>query len=342
MKPSGLHAVLMVIAMFPAAVRAQTQKDPPAGVVAEVDGEKISSQDLDQTAGESLADAERQVYKLKQKKLQELIDDRLLAKEAKRRNVTLDALVASEVTAKAVPVTNDDIHRIYELNKAQLQRPEAEVADQIRSLLQDQKIADRRREFAKSLEANSKVEIYLDPPPPFRMAVGANGPSSGAANAAVTIVEFEDFQCPFCRKAQETVQQVLAQYKDKVRLVHRDFPLQPLHPDSEKAHEAARCALEHGKFWEYRELLYKNAPAAGPQQLMTYATQLGMDSDDFKKCVDSGKYKDAVLRDEGEGEKLGVQGTPAFFINGRPLSGAQPQSEFARVIDEELKLQAPR
>jgi protein-disulfide isomerase len=336
-----LPAVLLTLAMLPAAMPAQTPKDPPAGVVAQVDGERISSQALNEAAGESLAKAELQVYQLKQKKLQNLIDDHLLAKEAKRRNVTLDALVASEVTAKAVPVTNDDIHRIYELNKAQLQRPEAEVTDQIRSLLQDQKIADRRREFAKSLEANSKVEIYLDPPPPFRMTVGIEGPTSGAANAAVTIVEFEDFQCPFCRKAQETVQQVLAQYKDKVRLVHRDFPLQPLHPDSEKAHEAARCALEHGKFWEYRELLYKNAPAAGPL-LMSYATQLGMDSDDFKKCVDSGKYKDAVLRDEGEGEKLGVQGTPAFFINGRPLSGAQPESEFARIIDEELKLQAAR
>jgi protein-disulfide isomerase len=336
-----LPAVLLTLALLPAAMPAQTPKDSQAGAVAEVDGERISAQALNEAAGESLAQAEQQVYKLKQKKLQDLIDDHLLAKEAKRRNVTLDALVASEVTAKAAPVTNDDVHRIYELNKAQLQRPEAEVADQIRSLLQDQKIADRRREFAKSLEANSKVEIYLDPPPPFRMTVGVEGPTSGAANAAVTIVEFEDFQCPFCRKAQETVQQVLAQYKDKVRLVHRDFPLQPLHPDSEKAHEAARCALEHGKFWEYRDLLYKNAPAAGPQ-LTTYATQLGMNSDDFKKCVDSGKYKDAVLRDEGEGEKLGVTGTPAFFINGRPFSGAQPESEFARIIDEELKLQAAR
>jgi len=310
--------------------------------VAEVEGERISLQDLKEASGEPLARLEQQAYQLKQQKLQQIIEDRLLAREARQRNISLESLIDAEITSKAAEVTPEEIHRVYELNKNQLQKPESEVEGQLRSLLHDQKVAERRREFAKSLQANAKVSVYLEPPPPFRAEVGVDGPSRGAAHALVTIVEFEDFQCPFCKKAQDSLQQVLVRYKDKVRLVHRDFPLQPLHPASLKAHEAGRCAEEQGKFWEYRDLLYKNAPAAGPEQLTNYASQIGMNLPDFKKCLDSGKFKAVVQKDEDEGVRLGVQGTPAFFINGRLLSGAQPESEFARMIDEELNKRAQR
>lgn len=313
------------------------QSAAQTATVAEVDGERISLQDLNEASGQPLATLEEQAYKLKQQELDQMIDDRLLAREAHRRNISLAALIDAEVTSKAAEVTPEEIHRVYELNKNQLQKPESEVEGQLRSLLHDQNVMTRRHEFAKTLRASAKVSVYLEPPSPFRAAVGVDGPSRGPANAPVTIVEFEDFQCPFCKKAQDTVQQVLIKYKDTVRVVHRDFPLQPLHPASWKAHEAGRCAEEQGKFWEYRELLYKNAPAAGPEQLNTYALQVGMDSADFKKCLDSGRFKAIVQRDEAEGDRLGVQGTPAFFINGRPLSGAQPESEFSRMIEEELK-----
>jgi protein-disulfide isomerase len=336
------RALLLVLAISLRVLPLFGQKDPPAGTVATVNGETISAKDLSEASGEPLAKLEQQVYQFKQEKLQEMIDDRLLAREARRRNVSLQSLMDTEITAKAAPVTAEDIHRIYELNKTQLQRPESEVADQLRSLLLEQNVATRRHEFAKSLQADSKVSIFLEPPPPFRAAVGVDGPSRGPADAQVTIVEFEDFQCPFCKKAHDTLQQVLDLYKDKVRVVHRDFPLQPLHPAAMKAHEAGRCAQEQGKFWEYRDLLYKNAPAADPEQLTTYATQLGLDSADFKKCVDSGKFKAIVQKDEAEGERLGLTGTPAFFINGRPLAGAQPESDFARIIDEELNTRAQR
>src|SRR5262249_30545548 len=152
-------------------------------------------------------------------------------------------------------------------------------------------------------------------PPPFRSHLGLEGPSRGPADALVTIVEFEDFQCPFCKKAQDTLQHLLIRYKDKVRMVHRDFPLQPLHPASRKAHEAARCAEEQGKFWEYRDLLYKTTPGASPDQLNHYASEVGIDVAEFKQCLDSGKFGAIVQKDEDEGERLGVQGTPTFFIN---------------------------
>jgi len=318
------------------------QSEAQITTVADVNGERISLQDLKQASGEQLAMLEDQAYRLKQQKLEQMIGDRLLAREAGRRKVSVESLIETEVTSKAAAVTAEEIHRVYELNKNQLQKPEPEVTDQIRTLLHDQKVAIRREEFVKSLQSLAKVSIFLVPPDPFRSDVGAEGPSRGAADAPVTIVEFEDFQCPFCKKAQGTLEQVLLRYKDKVRVVHRDFPLQPLHPASQKAHEAARCAEEQGKFWEYRDLLYKNAPAAAPEQLNDYASRTGMDVTAFKQCLDSGKFKLVVQKDETEGNRLGVQGTPAFFINGRLLSGAQPENEFARVIDEELNKRAQK
>lgn len=333
--------LLAVAALFiSSALNAQTAAD--LDTVAEINGDRISVRDLQQASGEPLARLEEQVYQLKQQKLQQMIEDRLIAKEAQRRKVSVESLIDSEVTAKTAEVTAEEIHRVYELNKNQLQKSESEMAPQIRSLLRDQKIAQRRAEFAKSLQAQAKVTIHLDAPPPFRAEVSAEGPSRGDADAPVTIVEFEDFQCPFCKKAVSTMDEVTARYKGKVRLVHRDFPLDSLHPASLKAHEAARCAEEQGKFWQYRDLLYKNAPAASPEQLEDYASRAGLDVNAFRKCTDSDKFRTLVQKDESEGERLGVQGTPAFFINGRLFSGAQPAEDFARIIDEELNKRAQR
>lgn len=307
--------------------------------VADVDGDKISLQELTQASSALLVRLEQQAFRIKQQKLQELIEDRLLAHEAKRRNVSLESLINDEITSKAAEVKPQEIDALYELVQNRLHKPESEVEGQLRSLLHERNITARRHEFAKTLQTNAKVSVYLDPPTPLRMAVGVDGPSRGPSDALVTIVEFEDFQCPVCKTVRGPLENVLLRYKDKVRVVHRDFPLQSLHPDSWKAHEAARCAEEHGKFWEYRDLLYKNAPAASLEQLTSYASQIGLDSSEFKKCIDSGKFKDAVQKDEDEATRLGIGGTPAFFINGQLLSGAQPESEFVRVIDEELKTQ---
>jgi protein-disulfide isomerase len=342
MKMRSAPVLLVIASLLLLTLSMSGQSETEMSTVAEVNGERISWQDLKQAAGEPLAGLEQQTFRLEQQKLEQLIGDRLLAREAQRRNVSLDSLVDTEIKSKAATVTPEEIHRVYELNKNQLHRPEPEVQDQISSLLRDQQIAVRRQAYVKSLQAQAQVKVYLLPPVPFRAEVTADGPSRGSADASVTIVEFEDFQCPFCRKAQETLEQVLARYKDKVRMVHRDFPLQSLHPASWKAHEAARCAEEQGKFWEFRALLYKNAPAAGPEQLSSYASQASMSLPDFQKCVDSGKFRAVVQKDENEGERLGVDGTPAFFINGRRLSGAQAETEFARIIDEELNKRAQR
>jgi protein-disulfide isomerase len=152
----------------------------------------------------------------------------------------------------------------------------------------------------------------------------------------VTIVEFTDFHCPFCKRVLPTLTQIERQYGEKVTVVFRDFPLDRLHPQASKAHEAARCADEQGQFWAYHDRLYANAPKASSEQLTAYAREVGLDVAAFEQCLSSGRHQDAVHQDVAEGTRLGVTGTPTFFVNGRLLVGAQPLAAFVGVIEEEL------
>jgi len=226
---------------------------------------------------------------------------------------------------------------LYEANKAQLQNSEAELRTRLEVFLKTQRQSARRLEVLATLRTAANVKISLATPAPFRAVIRGTGPVRGSATASVTIVEFEDFQCPFCRQVHDTVERILAKYDTAVRLVHRDFPLDELHPSAHIAHQAGRCADEQGKFWEYRAVLYANAPAASPDALADYASRVKMDPARFKSCLARiDELNAAIQNDLAEGERLGVSGTPAFFINGRLLSGSQPESEFSRVIDEEL------
>jgi len=157
----------------------------------------------------------------------------------------------------------------------------------------------------------------------------------GAAAPAI-LVKSEDFRCAFCKRVQATIAEVLFRYADSVKVVHKDYPIVPLHPGARKAHEAARCANEQGKFWVYHDKLYENAPKASPEQLKAYAQEVGLDPAAFDQCFSNGKYQAAVQKDIEDGTRAGVTGTPAFFINGRALSGAQPLERFVQLIDDEL------
>jgi protein-disulfide isomerase len=161
-------------------------------------------------------------------------------------------------------------------------------------------------------------------------------PFKGGEKAAVTIVEFSDFHCPFCRQVISTLAQLEARYGDKIKLVFRDFPIESLHPGATKAHEAARCANEQGKFWLYHDKLFASSPSSSPEVFKGLAKEVGLDVTGFETCFDSGKYQAAVKKDIDDGNRLGVTGTPAFFINGRLVTGAQPLEAFARIIDDEL------
>jgi len=236
-----------------------------------------------------------------------------------------------------LPVGDDEIGVFYKLNKARIAVDLDKAREQIRGYLHNQKIQAQKALFLKSLRSNAKVVTYLKPPPVFRAELSIAGePFKGSEKARVTIVKFEDFHCPFCKQAQPTLNELLSRYNGQVRLVHKDLPLESLHPQARQAVEAARCAYEQGKFWEYHDTLYANSPKASADDLKSYGKEVGLNVDSFDRCFASGKYKAVVQKDLNEGAQLGLSGTPTFFINGREISGNLPLKAFEAIIDEEL------
>ena len=305
--------------------------------LAEVDGTAITQGDLDRSAGKALSNAREQLYKLERVKLDEYIGATLLTREAKNRNISVSTLLEQEVNNKVAPVTEEEIQSLYTTNKARIGVELDKVHDQIRDYLREQKIAAQKAAYFKTLRSRAKITTYLKPPPVYRVEVPFSGaPIRGAEKAPVTIVKFEDFQCPFCKTAQPTFKELLKKYDGKVRLVHKDLPLEEIHPLARPAAEAARCAGEQGKFWEYHDKLYVDSPKLSADDLKSAAKEVGLNVPSFEQCFASGKYRAAVQKDLNDGAQLGLTGTPAFFINGREISGAQPLEAFAAIINEEL------
>jgi len=305
--------------------------------LAEVDGTSITRAEVDRAAGKPLSNAREQLYKLERQKLDEYIGAILLTREAKSQSISVSTLLEREVDGKIAALTEDEIRSFYEKNKARLPVDFDKVHDQIRGYLREQKIENQKAAYVKELRSKAKITTYLKAPPVFRAELALNGaPIRGAENAPVTIVKFEDFQCPFCKTAQPTFKDLLKKYEGKVRVVHKDLPLEAIHPLARQAAEAARCAGEQGKFWEYHDQLYSISPKLSIEDLKSSAKQVGLNSAAFDQCLPSGKYRAAVQKDLNDGAQLGLTGTPAFFINGREITGAQPMEAFAAIIDEEL------
>jgi protein-disulfide isomerase len=164
-------------------------------------------------------------------------------------------------------------------------------------------------------------------------------PFIGDKNAPLTIVEFSDFQCPFCgRFRSQTFDQIKSEYIDtgKVKFVYRDFPLHSIHPEAGKSAEASECADDQGKFWEYHDKIFENQQSLSNSNYKQWATDLGLDSSKFDECLDSGKYTSEVAKDLADATAVGARGTPYFLIGNQPVSGAQPFAAFQQAIDSQL------
>jgi protein-disulfide isomerase len=302
-----------------------------------VDHRAILASDLQKFAGRELSVQRENLYKLEKQKLDQYISAFLLTQEAKKRGVSVEAVLDQEVNSKILAVGDDEIDVFYKSNKARIAVDLDKVREQIRSYLHNQKIEAQKALFLKSLRSNAKVVTYLKSPPVFRAEISVAGePFKGSEKAPVTVVKFEDFQCPFCKQVQPTFNELLSRYNGKVRLVHKDLPLESLHPQARQAAEAARCAYDQRKFWEYHDKLYATSPKASGDDLKSYAKEVGLNVDSFDRCFTSGKYKAVVQQDLNEGVQLGLTGTPTIFINGREISGNQSLEAFEAIIDEEL------
>ena len=276
------------------------------------------------------------LYQARSRALQAIVEDRLLAAEAQRAGVETDSLLAREIAVRVKPIDDAEVTALYEENRKQMgARTLEEMRGQLRNYLAANATSRARAGYVADLAALAGVEVLIEPPR-RQLVVGAAEPARGPADAPVVIVEYSDFQCPYCWRVQTTLAQIGETYGDQVRHVFRDFPLD-MHKDAHRAAQAAQCAHEQDVFWAYGEILFENMRRLGDEHLQRYAEEVGMDTAKFAECLASGRYVPAVDADLASGKKHGVTGTPALLINGRFLSGAQPLAVVRQLIDDELR-----
>lgn len=289
---------------------------------------------LEQKRQQFLVTFERDKKNAVEDALEEIVNDKLLDLEAKKRSITVKDLVQQEVDNKVTVPTEETVRKFYDDNKAVINGSFIETALEIRNYL-----LERSRDNAVSslLTTLRKDYGYKSLVEPDRAKVEVQGhPSKGPTSAPVTIVEFSDFECPFCGGLFPTLRRVEETYKDKIRIVYRQFPLNNLHPHAQKAAEASLCANEQNKFWQLHDAMFTDQQNLTVEDLKSKAATLSLNATTFASCLDSGKYATNIRDSIAEGSKLGVDGTPALFINGRYLGGNQPYDVIAKIIEDEL------
>ncbi len=300
-----------------------------------VNGQPVYEEGLMSVAGPSLLELQNQEYKLKSDALDKLLIKKLIEAEAKKKGLTSEELLKQEVDSKVAEPSDDEAKGYYLAGKNQTTLPFDEIKSQIKQLLKNSEIQQAREKYASSLREKADVSILLQPP---SLEVGYDPARvRGDAKAPVTIVEFADFQCPYCKNVQATLKELLTKYQGQIKLAYRDFPLEALHSHAETAAEASRCAGEQGKFWEYHDALYADQKKLDRTDLLETARKHGLDAKSFESCLATGKFKAQVEHDIQDGARAGVSGTPGFFINGVFLNGAVPAAEFEQIINRELK-----
>jgi protein-disulfide isomerase len=244
-------------------------------------------------------------------------------------------LTKREIDAKIAAVTEDEVSAVYESAKDRfVGQAEENARRQIADSMRSQRIAKRRATYLKELRSRLGVTILLEPP---RVDVDSDeGLTKGDGRAPITIVEYSDFQCPFCARLHGTLKKIQEKYANQVNIVFRDYPL-PFHKDAPKAAEAARCAEDQGKFRDMQDVLFNNQKALSVTDLKRYATQLGLDMVVFGQCLDSGRHEVGWRASTREGEAYGVTSTPTAYVNGRFVAGAVPFEAFDEIINEELQ-----
>jgi len=326
-----------------AAGRGATAIDP-GQQIASIDGQPLTYADLEKEQKDLATKVKQrevqflnEVYELRKDALDNLIAKRLLEGEAKKAGKPLEKWMQEDFQSGISKPSADEVKKFFEEHKGDLP-PDTKIEDvteRIEKVLQSQQGRDKFQKLVGDLKERHKVTVALAAPELPRVEVAPVGPVKGPADAKVTIVEFSDFQCPFCSREVPVIERVLKDYAGKVRVIFRHFPLD-FHEQAQKAAEASLCAHEQGKFWEMHDKLFASQGALEPPKLKEYAKGLQLDAAKFDKCLDGGEKKAAVEADMKAAGEAGVSGTPAFFVNGILISGAQEFDKFKEVIDREL------
>jgi protein-disulfide isomerase len=304
---------------------------PP--VVATVQELPIAAEELTTALRGELIRLDMERYRLLQQKLDELIAARLMRLEASKRGISPQQLEQDEIVAKTTAISADQINAFYEANKQRIRQPLEQIKPRIQDYLQRQEQHKRQQVFLKTLRQRYAVKVALRAP---QVDVDADDdPFVGPASAPVTIIEFSDFQCPYCRQVQPTLKRLLQEYEGKIKLVFRDFPLQNIHPLAQKAAEAAQCAADQQQFWPYHDKLFAKERLQ-LEDLKQFAQELNLELEPFNTCLDAGKYAREVAQDQQDGANAGVSSTPSFFVNGQPINGAASYDHFKELVEAAL------
>ncbi len=303
-------------------------------VIANVGGVKVTEADLEQEESGKLLQARYQYYLAESKALEEMIDNRLLEQKAKSENLTVDQLIERDITSQIKSPTEDQIKVYYE--GLETDQPFEAVRGKILDKIRELRIQKARAAYMKNLRAQTNIVVQLDPPSADVNLVNAK--TLGNRNAPVMLIEFADYECPYCQKVAADITKLAGEFGDKLAVTFKDFPL-PMHAHAEKAAEAAQCAAEQGKFWEYHDTLFRTKQL-DVDQLKEHAQALHLDQTQFSNCLDSGAQATLVQKEREEGMKLGLSGTPSFFINGHFVSGALDYATLRQMITQQLTEQS--
>jgi protein-disulfide isomerase len=305
--------------------------------VAIVQGQPILEDELRPLIEGDLRRLRFEEYLVRRRALDELIIRKLVHAKAEQKGLTNDEYLRQEIDEKLVEPTESELQANYYDHANLSNVPYELIKGRLIPGLKQQRAERARQEFFAKLREQAGVVVTIKPP---RVEVAVDPARVfGNPDAPVTIVEFSDFQCPYCSKANATLRQVMEKYKDRVRIGFRDFPLTQSHPGALRAAEAARCASRQAEFWAYHDLIFANPNNVGEEDLKQRARVLNLDMGQFEDCLVDHSVRAQVEQDLRSGTQAGVSATPGFFINGILLSGAQPLSAFEALIDSELESQ---
>ena len=311
---------------------------PPApGVVATINGQNITEEDLIGDGKFDFYELKKREYDLKMERLNKLLQDRLIGAEAKADNMSTEDYINKKIVGGATKVSDSDVKKFI----AEKHIPDSQVNPQIKeriiSYLQQLKRQDAIEAHVAKLTKSNPVEVYFNKPKMDVQVEVGSAPRFGGDNAKVQIVEFSDFQCPYCARGADVVHELKAKYGNKINIAFKEFPL-PMHHDARPAAEASLCVNEQGgdKFWKFHDLAFKAQDKLDAAGLAKLAKQAGVDEKKFADCVAAKKFAPAVDADVAYGEKIGVRSTPTFFVNGQLIAGAVPIDQFSEVIDDEM------
>jgi protein-disulfide isomerase len=315
--------------------RAGKPTEDPSPTAAIIDGTSIDIDELDTWIKNHLYEQQTRngdpsrTYQVRRDALDRMIQERALDADAKRLGVDVDAAIQQEIDAIG-PVTDGEVVAFFAENRERFgtQRFD-DLSPRIRQHLEQQ----QRQEAIEVIVARADVRIDLVQP---RVQVAADGPSLGPDDAPVTIIEFSDFQCPYCKRASPIVHRLAEKYPEQVRIVYRHMPLDSIHPRARAAAEASACADDQGLFWEYHDQIFANSSKLSDEDLLAFGTAVGVDEAVFAACVETRKHAEAVQADVADATSAGITGTPAFVVNGIVLYGLQSEDDLDKVIRAEL------